>query len=69
MNATVPGRDADGNVLAQPLSHDEDDDMLYEGTVGGGSPCKSILEVLLSERLDTTRAVLQVSSTLLKVLG
>ena len=53
-------RDADGNVLAQPFTHDEDNDKLFEGTVSGGSPCKSILEVLLSERLDTTRAVLQV---------
>lgn len=69
VNAVVPGRDADGNVLAQPFSHDKDDGMLQEGTVRGGSPCKSILEVLLSERLDTTRAVLQVSSALQKVLG
>lgn len=60
----APGRDAAGNVLAEPFAHDADDDMLQEGTVQGGSPCQSILEVLLSERLDTTRAVLQVSYAL-----
>lgn len=34
-------------------------DVLHDGTVSGGSPCKSIFEVLVAERLDTSRAVLQ----------
>eukprot|EP00892_Ulva_mutabilis_P001879 jgi/Ulvmu1/11692/UM008_0102.1 len=52
-------RDTNGNVLSQPFIHGGNNDTLFEGTVSGGPPCKSILEVLLSERLDTTRAVLQ----------
>ena len=34
-------------------------DVLADGTVSGGTPCKSIFEVLIAERLDTARAVLQ----------
>lgn len=57
-----------GGVDQMPASGDEvlfgspvDDnpDVLLDGTVSGGTPCKSIFEVLIAERLDTARAVLQ----------
>lgn len=44
-------------------------DVLIDGTVSGGTPCKSIFEVLIAERLDTTQAVLQASVLLGGVLG
>jgi hypothetical protein len=51
----VPG--SDEVMFVGPF--DGNTEVLGDGTVSGGAPCKSIFEVLIAERLETARAVLQ----------
>jgi hypothetical protein len=50
---------ANDEVLIGPIPTGQDG-VLSDGTVYGGTPCKSIFEVLIAQELSTARAILQV---------